>query len=100
MRLWNVLATFPALAVGMALWKHSLWVVGPENEGADGTCAGLEESLSQLLAIVSFILAGLILFRFNLLCRLVRRFTEIVDLHTAPGECEPRPPKDAGEMFY
>lgn len=97
MRLRNVLATIPALAVGMALLKHSVGVVGPENEGADGTCAGLEESLSQLLAILCFILAALILFKFNLVCRLARGFIAIVDMQSEP--CEPPPPKDPGEMF-
>lgn len=97
MRLRNVIATLPALAVGMALWKHSLWVVGPENDGDDGTCAGLEAMLSQLLAVASFMLAAFLLFKFNLLCRLARGFVKVVDANSEP--CQPAPPMDESEMF-
>jgi hypothetical protein len=101
MRIGKILAALPIMAVGMALWKHSLWVasVSTEDFGGDGTCQGLEEILCKLLSILCFALSALVLFVRPFLRSLVR---SLVDLATAaydPGEPRHRE-DDTGELFY
>jgi hypothetical protein len=72
MRLGRIVSALPFLAVGLALWKHARWVASPENSAQDGTCAGIEEIISDLFSWVSFLLSLLVLLKGIPLRRLVR----------------------------
>ena len=78
MQIRKILAAIPVMAVGMALWKHSLWVASPENFGGDGTVQALEESFYQLLSVIFFTLGALILFKYHFVRSCVRGFFEFV----------------------
>ena len=56
MRLGNLIAATPIVAVGLASWRHARWLAVPENAlGRDGTCAGIEELSCDALALASFL---------------------------------------------
>ena len=99
MRIGKILVSLPVMAVGMALWKHSLWVVSPDNVDADATWRGLQEFFCPLFSLYCFLVSALILFKDDLLRSLIRY---LVDRAWA-AEHEPRErhhSEDTTELFY
>lgn len=109
MQLGRVISAIPVLAIGLVLWKHARWVAGPENSAQDGTCAGLEEFLSDLLSRVFFVLSLLVLWKgipLRQLVRLIevdndRRFDRRLTMEADAGVGErPRPLNPSEETTY
>jgi hypothetical protein len=98
MRIRRILAAFPAMAVGMALWKHALWEASPEGFEGDGTVQGLEALFYHLLSLLFLILSGLIFFKPHFLRDLVRCLEGIGTAAYEPGES--RREEDTSELFY
>jgi hypothetical protein len=52
MRLWNFGVSIVILALALSCWHFGDWTGGPENEGMDGTCQGLQQMAAYGLALV------------------------------------------------
>jgi hypothetical protein len=62
MRIRNILAALPTLAISMVLWKHAEWISDPANyDGQDGSCLGLEDLISRFLSLCFLVLSILVM---------------------------------------
>src|SRR5205823_284791 len=62
MRIWNLMISVPFLGLGLIAWRFGDWTASAENDGMDGTCRGLQQDGSYLMALGLFALSIAVIF--------------------------------------